>query len=550
MTAPTPLPALLLTGAGLALESVEQAAHRRVAIRLDPLALERVARIHYLAQRVPTAYGRTTGVGALATQAVNPDRAGTLSLRLLRSHAAGTGPALPDRVVRAGLVVRANQLLAARSGINPTVVQALVDAASGSAVPVVKSLGGIGTADLTALAEIGLALLGEGRWTGSPPPPIPPLGPGEGLALLSSNAVTLARVALALCELRRLLTSADAVAGLSASVLAANPEAFDPRAFDGRPHPIQAEVAVRIRAVLGPDPCPPRRIQDPYPLRCIPQVHGAALWAFRHARGLAETECNGGGENPLYLEEPRPARPGGDGRRGPAEAAPPGSEAGRRSGAGPGSARPPGEQEGSRREDDTGPAAVAVHHGGFLPLSLTLALDQLLGALVSVGLGSTGRLGLLVDPSHTGLRPFLADAEDGSSGVMLAEYSAQASLARLRWAATPASPWPVTVSLSVESLASWLPLAAEQLEMAVGALAQVLGCELLAATRAARQRNAHLSDVAGAMTARAAELIGDDDADQPLGPMLDRLAAAVAEGLGGLPGEPGDQARSAAGLGS
>lgn len=492
-------PTLLLTGAGLVLAAVEAAGHRRVTIHADPLALDRVAHVHALAQRVPVAYGRTTGVGALATEPVDPERAATVSLRLLRSHAAGTGAPLPDRVVRAGLVVRANQLLAGRSGISPTIVLALIDAASGPSVPVVGSLGAVGTADLTALAEIGLALLGEGRWTGAPPPPIPLPDPGDGLALLSSNAVTVARVALALGELGRLLRGADAVAGLSASALAANPEAFDPRVLDGRPDPAQTEVAARIRTVLGPEPHPSRRIQDPYPLRCIPQVHGAALQAFTQAQRLAEAECNGGTENPLYVETPRRDRSG--------------------------------REEGPQQVGEADLAAVALHHGGFLPLSLSLALGQLLAALVSVGLGSTGRLGLLVDPSHTGLRPFLADAEEGSSGVMLAEYSAQAALARLRWAATPASPWPITVSLSVETLASWLPLAAEQLEMAVGALAQVVSCELLAAARAARQRSADLSDVARAVAARATQLTGRDDTDRPLGATLDDLAAALREGL-------------------
>ena len=514
--APTrhPTGEVVLTGRNLSREVLLAVASGRCAVRAAEAALDEVTRVHRAAARVPMAYGRTTGVGALATEGVSEAHRRTLSLRLLRSHASGVGELLSEEVVRTALVVRANQLLDAGSGISPAVVAALLRAANHPAVPVVHELGGLGTADLTALAEIGLALLGEAPWSGPAPEPLATLEPGDGLALLSSNAVTLARSAVGLGRLATVLDGADAVASLSATAVHANPEAFDPRVLDRRALEAQERSAARVRELLGPGPRQPSRIQDPYPLRCIPQVHGAAQEALEDSWRHVELECNGAAENPLFVSTG--ASGSGTAREPSANA--PGQAAGR-------SVSPR-----DASADDDG-RVEALHHGGFLALSVTLSLDRLRAALVPVALASTGRLGLLVDSSRTGLRPFLADGEEGSSGVMLAEYVAQAALARLRWASTPASGWPVSISLGIETLASWLPLSVEQLELASTSLAQVLAAELLAAARANRQSGRPLGpDLARLLSLEHAASSSRDE-DAPLGAAIEALALAIGRGL-------------------
>jgi len=529
--APTNRPSdeVVLTGHDLSREVLLAVAGGGCTVRAAEAALDEVARVHRAAGRVPMAYGRTTGVGALATEGVSEAHRRTLPLRLLRSHASGIGGVLPEEVVRVALVVRANQLLDAGSGISPAVVAALLRAANHPAVPVVHELGGLGTADLTALAEIGLALLGEAPWSGAAPEPLSTLEPGDGLALLSSNAVTLARAALGLDRLATVLGSADAVASLSATALRANPEAFDPRALDRRALDRRAldrrtldrrtagareRSAARIRELLAQGLRQPSRIQDPYPLRCIPQVHGAAQEALEDTWIHVELECNGAAENPLFVS----TRPSGRGAMQEPSANAPGEAAGE-----PVSPRDAGADDDGRVE--------ALHHGGFLALSATLSLDRLRAALLPVALASTGRLGLLVDPSRTGLRPFLADGEEGSSGVMLAEYVAQAALARLRWASTPASGWPVSISLGIETLASWLPLSVEQLELASTSLAQVLAAELLAAARANRQSGHPLGPDLARLLSVEHTASGSRDEDAPLGAAIEALALAIGRGL-------------------
>ena len=158
------------------------------------------------------------------------------SLALLRSHSGGVGPVLRPEEVRALLVVRANQLLAGGAGIVPSVVDGILAALASGATPLVHELGGIGTADLTALAEVGLALAGEGVWEdGEGPSRAIEFGSGDGLALMSSNACTLGRAALLAVEATRVLASADALVSLSVLACGGDLAAFDPRVHEAAP---------------------------------------------------------------------------------------------------------------------------------------------------------------------------------------------------------------------------------------------------------------------------------------------------------------------------
>jgi histidine ammonia-lyase len=444
-------------------------------------------------------YGRTTGVGAKLLEPVPAGEGRHHSLAILRSHAAGVGRVLGIAEVRALLLVRANQLLVGGSGIDPAVVDAILAALESGATPVVHELGGIGTGDLTAMAEVGLALAGEGAWLeGSAPPDAVEFGAGDGLALMSSNACTLGRAALLAVDADRVLRSVDAVVGLSVLACRGSLATFDPRVHAARPLGGPSVSAQRVRAIVGEDaPGVGARLQDPYGLRCAPQLDGAALGALDRLVDSLELDMNAATENPLIA--------GGD------------------------LARPP---SGADAGGGAGALDVALPNGNFLLSELAGALDHLRNALAGVGLGSLARLSLVCDPAITGVTRFLTDGTPGASGVMILEYTAQAAMDRLRLAATSTSCWPVTVSAGIESLASHAPLGVEQLGDAIEALSVVVGAELVANVRAiGLQRVVPDSPAGRAALERVRAALSSELADRPLGEDVTAAASLVSSDL-------------------
>lgn len=246
-------------------------------------------------------YGRSTGVGANRNEDVPTEAAAEHGLRLLRSHAGAIGEELPARQVRAMLAVRANQLLAGGAGLRPTVVTALCEALEAGAYPVVNEFGSVGTGDIAALAQLGLALVGEHRWRGTGAPEPQPLDNNDALALISSNALTLGQSALALHELRGLIAATQVVAALSLLAVDGSHEAYAAPVHAARPHRGSGEVARRMRELIGAAdrPTPPLgRIQDPYGFRCVPQIHGPAHDAADALDEVLSVEINAAAENP------------------------------------------------------------------------------------------------------------------------------------------------------------------------------------------------------------------------------------------------------------
>lgn len=260
-------------------------------------------------------YGRSTGVGANRSEDVPTEAAAEHGLRLLRSHAGAIGEELPARQVRAMLAVRANQLLAGGAGLRPSVVTALCEALESGAYPVVNEFGSVGTGDIAALAQMGLALAGEHPWrgpgvggaraggaagarfeAGSGVPEAQPLDNNDALALISSNALTLGQAALALHELRGLIAATQVVAALSLLAVDGSHEAYAAPVHLARPHRGSREVARRMRELIGASdrPTPPLgRIQDPYGFRCLRRSTGPrwtrrtrwkASWRWRSTR--------------------------------------------------------------------------------------------------------------------------------------------------------------------------------------------------------------------------------------------------------------------------
>jgi histidine ammonia-lyase len=408
-------------------------------------------------------YGRSTGVGANRDQAVLASDLAEHGYRLLRSHAGGGGPLIAAELSRAMLVVRANQLAAGGSGVDPGVFGPLLAAVNaGLAVPVPR-YGAIGTGDLTALAVTALCLLGERDWLppGGPQPRFA-LASSDALALLSSNAATVGEAALACCDLAGLLQAAITIAALSHCAVAASTEPYAEPVHEARSYPGQREVAAVLRGLLTPAG-PAARIQDPYGYRAMPQVHGPALDAVRGAERSVAAEINAAAENPLV--------------------------------------------------DVAG--GTVWHNGNFHAAYVGLALDAVRAALFQTAALSAARLGTLVEPAFTGLRPFLATDPPPSSGVMILEYVAQSAIADIRRLASPAALGSAVLSRGVEEHAGFSTQSARATTDVIDAYRLVLASELVGAVRALRLRGTR--------------------------PAGDRLVAAFALAAGALPAETGDR---------
>ncbi len=451
-----------------------------VALEMSPYALRTAEQSWRLAEDLScrrTVYGRTTGVGANKDDTVRGEGSTEHGLRLLRSHAGAGGDRMPDGQVTAMMLIRLNQLLAGHSGISPALITALGDALRAGSLPLVHRLGAIGTGDLTPLAETALALAGEHTWLRNPVPAVP-VHAGDALAFMSSNAATLAEATLAALRLDTLTKASHAVVALSYVALGGNPEAYATPVHEARPHPGQIACAAEMRRMLGMEgtPAPGRRIQDPFGLRAFPQVQGPALDSVRYLREVLAVEINAGTENPMI----------------------------------------------STAHGD------AYHHAHFHTAYVASALDQARATVHQVAELSAARLGDLVEPEFTGLRPFLAAGPAGSSGVMILEYVAHDALTELRQAALPVTLGTAVVSRGLEDHASFSTQAARAATAACAAYQQLLACELVAAVRALRMQQADLAGLpAGTAYQRAAEVLDPDPADRPLTADITRAAEVL-----------------------
>ncbi|WP_406841845.1 aromatic amino acid ammonia-lyase (plasmid) [Streptomyces sp. AHU1] len=474
---------IILDGRSLSAAQVSALARGHAQLLLDTKAREQVREARQIAERITgrrRVYGYTTGVGANRTASVPDSTVDTFGMRLLRSHSGGIGPVVPDEQTRAMLTVRLNQLLRGGAAVDVAVLDRISEALSRGYLPTVHALGAIGTGDLSALGELGLTLAGELPWRGgSGPAPEPlTLTRWDALPLMSSGALTIGQSALAATDLGLLLDQVPLVAALTLTALHGSTEPYAEYVHELRPHAGAQRLAARMRELLAPAAWDSPLVQDPFGLRCLPQVHGAALDAWSALDHVLTVEINAGVENPLLNVD----------------------------------------------------AEDYHHHGGFHLAQLGLALDQLRLALLSTAALSTTRLGILLEPAFTTLPPFLADADHGSSGLMITEYVAQSALAELRGAAQPASLGHAVISRGVEEHASFASTGARRLLESVEHFKLVLACELVAAVRALRMRGlfpAGDGELRGFYD-RAAQLLDPSVADRNLTADVETAAAMLA----------------------
>ena len=398
-------------------------------------------------------YGVTTGVGQLASARVTASDAARLQVNLLRSHAVGAGPPLEDELVRGMLLLLASSLRRGHSGTRPELVELVLALLERDVVPVVPSRGSVGSSgDLAPLAHLALVLIGEGeaRVGGELMPgaqalaraglnPIE-LGPKEGLALINGTHLMAAAGGLAVRDAQRLVETAIVAVALSLEAFKGSTVPFDERLHAIRFQPGPARVAARLRALLaGSDVVASHadcgRVQDPYTLRCAPQVIGAVDDALGYVAAALERELEAVTDNPLVF----PAR------------------------------------------DDGGGPGEVLAGGNFHGQPLSLPLDHLALALCELASFSERRVYALLSPGYADLPPFLSPQPGLGSGVMIAQYTAAALVNECQVLSHPAGAGSIPTSAGTEDFNSMGALAALKAREVVERAAQVIAIELVCA---------------------------------------------------------------------
>ncbi|HEY0934934.1 MAG TPA: histidine ammonia-lyase, partial [Trebonia sp.] len=447
----------VIAGTGpLSFADVVAVARDGAPVALSPEAEAAVAAgrkvIDALASDTAPHYGVSTGFGALATKHIPVALRAQLQRSLVRSHAAGSGPAVETEVVRAMMLLRLSTLATGRTGVRLEVARSYAAMLSAGITPVVREYGSLGcSGDLAPLAYCALAAMGEGTVgvSGAERPAgealaaagIAPLvlAEKEGLALINGTDGMLGMLVLAATDLGALLKTADITAAMSVEALLGTDAAFDPGLQALRPHPGQAASAANLRRLLagsavvashrGPADT---RVQDAYSLRCSPQVHGAARDTLAHACAVAGHELASAIDNPVVTADGRVAS-----------------------------------------------------NGNFHGAPVAYVLDFL--AIVTADLASIAerRTDRMLDAARShGLPPFLADDPGVDSGHMIAQYTQAAIVSELKRLAVPASVDSIPSSAMQEDHVSMGWSAARKLRRAVDGLTRVLAVELLTAARA------------------------------------------------------------------
>jgi histidine ammonia-lyase len=320
-----------LDGHSLTIERAEKIIYHAEPVQAAAIALERVEAslrvVRDIVSSGKVAYGINTGFGKLSTQVIPSDKLEKLQENLIRSHCVGLGEPIPNEAARAALLFRLNALLQGRSGVRPLLLSYLTRFLNERVYPIIPSKGSVGSSgDLAPLSHLALLLFGEGeayyqdeRLPGSVIlkrlhlEPLT-LAPKEGLALINGTQITLGIGFVGLRRAWRLVETAQRVSALSLEATRGNLSAFDERIHRARPHWGQISVAATLRNMLDTSRLinGARDVQDPYSLRCIPQVLGASLESLRFVREKIETEMNSATDNPLIFAETGEVLSGGN----------------------------------------------------------------------------------------------------------------------------------------------------------------------------------------------------------------------------------------------
>ena len=414
----------------------------------DNVALSQ-STIRSIVEQHETVYGVNTGFGSLAGSRISPDDLKQLQVNLVLSHSAGTGPPLEDEVVRLAMLLKINALARGYSGVRPIVIDHLIQLLNHNVIPRIPCQGSVGASgDLAPLAHLTCALIGvgevkvNGRVT-SASNALAELGlqplelePKEGLALVNGTQISTALALHGLFGVGSVFAAAIVAGAMSVDAAQGSVTPFDPRIHELRLHPGQIQCAAAYRQLLSGSeilhshqPC--EKVQDPYSLRCQPQVMGACLDQIRYVTGILEREANAVSDNPLVFAD------SGD----------------------------------------------VLSGGNFHAEPVALAADALAVAIAEIGALSERRIALLIDTHISGLPPFLVPESGVNSGFMIAQVTAAALASENKSLSHPASVDSLPTSANQEDHVSMATFAARRLGKMVENTASIVAIELLAAAQ-------------------------------------------------------------------
>src|SRR4051812_9856402 len=491
---------LLIDGDSLTVDDAYAVAVGRLRVELAPKARERMLRtravVDDIVDRNAIVYGVTTGFGKLSEVAIPHDKLAELQVNLVRSHAAGVGPLLPEREARAMMLLRANVIAKGYSGARPALVDLLTGMLNAGLYPPIPEQGSVGASgDLAPLAHLALALIGEGdlyrgedradaatllSFAGLKPVR---LGPKEGITLINGTQAHTAVAALGVVDAHRLWQVAHLAGAMSLEALLGTPVAFDARIQDARGQLGQAASAALLRALLQSseireshrenDP----RVQDPYALRCMPQVHGPVLDAIDFCAGVIGRELNAATDNPLVFS-------------------------------------------------DTG---ELLSGGNFHGQAVAMALDFLAIAMTNLATMAERRIDRLVNPDlNYGLPPFLTKDAGVNSGFMMAQVTAASLASECKVLSHPASVDTIPTDGNKEDVVPMAMGAAWKLRRIVRNVQYVLAIELLCAAQGIDFR-APLRPARAVARAHEAvrRRVSPLDQDRVLSTDIERMARAI-----------------------
>jgi len=443
---------LTLKPGALDLTQLRQAYQQPLRVELDPAAYPAidasVACVENILAEGRTAYGINTGFGLLASTRIAPADLEKLQRSLVLSHAAGVGEALDDDLVRLILLLKVNSLARGFSAIRRQVIEALIGLINAEVYPHIPLKGSVGASgDLAPLAHLSLVLIGEskaryrGQWLPAREAlavaglePIT-LAAKEGLALLNGTQVSTAYALRGLFEGEDLFAAATVCGGLSVEAMLGSRAPFDARIHAARGQRGQIDVAAAYRELLTDSSEVSRshancdKVQDPYSLRCQPQVMGACLTQLRQAAEVLEVEANAVSDNPLVFAE----------------------------------------------EGDV------ISGGNFHAEPVAMAADNLALALAEIGALSERRTSLMMDRHMSQLPPFLVENGGINSGFMIAQVTAAALASDNKALAHPASVDSLPTSANQEDHVSMAPNAGKRLWAMAENVRGILAIEWLGA---------------------------------------------------------------------
>jgi histidine ammonia-lyase len=483
------------------LEQLEAVARGGPPPALEPADRERIAAgravVEHAMRTGRVVYGVSTGFGQLSSVRIDAADAAQLQVNLLRSHAVGSGEPLDAEVVRGMVLLLASSLRRGHSGVRAELVELLLGLLERDVVPVIPSRGSVGSSgDLAPLAHLALVLIGEGeallggeRMPGAAALARAGLSPvalqaKEGLALINGTHLMAAAGGLALCDARRVLDTAVVAVALSLEAFMGSTVPFDERLHAVRGQPGPARVAARLRELLAGSPVVAShadcgRVQDPYTLRCAPQVLGAIGDALDYVAGALERELTAVTDNPLVFAD----------------------------------------------------SADVLSGGNFHGQPLSLPLDHLALAMTELASFAERRVYALLTPSYAGLPAFLTPHPGLSSGLMIAQYAAAALVNECQVLAHPAGAGSIPTSAGMEDFNSMGAFAALKARTVVAHAAHVVATELVCACQGLEfHRPLRSTEALEHALARVRERVPRLEEDRSLAGELDGLAVALRTG--------------------